>query len=252
MSFKFEIENKTIRQKKTKDQEDLFCSFIFCTPEWKHLEKYVIFWNKQGKSSIRYIGDGIKGQCPIPKSVLDDLYFHIQVYANDELFTHKIKIFSYEQKRPEHFYKHNNKKRMLNKFFESMENKIDNIVYEDNKLLIYSNNKLSKTIDIVDEQLLEKVLTNTAPDYIVDTALSPESNHPLANKVIYELLQTKMDLTSLSNVAFTGSYNDLVDVPEEFTPAQHNHNVEDINDFDDNVEESFDEFFDAIEQEFRF
>ena len=230
MSFNFEIENKLIIQKKSLNKEDLFCSFVFHTPEWKHLDKYAIFWNKEGKSSISYIGPKQKGQCPIPQMVLDDLFFYIQVYANDNILTNKLKIFTVDQKRPKH---HCKEKR---EFDVKQEDKIDNVVYEDNKLLFYANNKLVQTIDIIDEQLLQKVLANTAPEYIVDTVLSSTSNHPLANKTIYRLLQKKMDLNSLSSIAYTGSYNDLKDVPEEFPPMSHNHTTNDITDFDEAID----------------
>ena len=233
MSFNFEIENKLIIQKKSLNKEDLFCSFIFQTPEWKHLDKYVIFWNKEGKSSISYLGHKTKGQCPIPQMVLDDLFFYIQVYANDNIVTNKLKIFSVNQKRPKHHCEKEND-------IDVEESKIDNVVYEDNKLLFYSNNKLVQTIDIIDEQLLQKILENSAPEYIVDTTLSSTSSHPLANKTIYKLLQNKLDLKSLSSVAYSGSYNDLEDIPSEFPPEPHNHITNHITDFNEAVNENID------------
>ena len=59
-----------------------------------------------------------------------------------------------------------------------------------------------------------------------------------------------MDIDSLSNVAYTGSYNDLVDVPDEFNPKPHNHTARNIVDLDDNIETSFDEFIDILNREF--
>ena len=44
----------------------------------------------------------------------------------------------------------------------------------------------------------------------------------------------------LSNVAVSGSYTDLVDVPETFPPSQHDHLSEDILDFESNVEGDMD------------
>ena len=38
--------------------------------------------------------------------------------------------------------------------------------------------------------------------------------------------------STLADVAFTGSYNDLVDVPETFAPSPHHHNSEDIDDLE--------------------
>lgn len=247
MSFHFEVEDKILRQKKShthkKDLDNLFASFVFTTSEWKHLDKYVIFWNRKGKSTIRFLGKGTKTQCPIPKSVLNDLYFTIQIYANDNVFTQRLKVYLKED-IPEDgccpSYQH------LNKYFEEMEKKIDNIVYEDNKLLIYINNELVKSIDLVDGGLLQKIFAGGAPEYIVDMALSDNSDLPVANRVIYEALENKLDKTSLSAVAVTGSYNDLTDIPEEFTPAQHQHNINDIVDLDASLDDEVDDFIDKL------
>ena len=38
---------------------------------------------------------------------------------------------------------------------------------------------------------------------------------------------------TLADVAFSGSYNDLVDVPETFEPSAHTHNSQDIDDFEE-------------------
>ena len=40
-----------------------------------------------------------------------------------------------------------------------------------------------------------------------------------------EMLELRSEL---ADVAFSGSYNDLVDVPETFTPSQHGHSSKDI------------------------
>ena len=248
MNLKFEVEDKILKQKRShhlhhKDLDNLFCSFVFTTPDWKHLEKYVIFWNRKGKTTIRSLGKGMKTQCPIPSMVLNDLFFKMQVYANDNVHTQKIKVFTYDEvpikkdKDPVH---------LLNHFFEEMEKKIDNIVYDDNKLLIYVNNELVKSIDIVDERLLEKIMNGTAPQVIVDQVLSPDSEMAISNKAVYEALQNKLDKTSLSTVAQTGSYNDLVDVPTEFPPSSHTHVSEDISNLDETVEDDLENLIDCL------
>lgn len=101
MTLKFEINNNIIRKGHSDyipndDSGDLFASFVFNTKDWKHLEKYAIFWNRKGKSTIRYITDKSHGSCPVPHMALDDLYFYVQVYANDDMFTQKLKVYNYD------------------------------------------------------------------------------------------------------------------------------------------------------------
>ena len=247
MNLKFEVENEVLKYKKPhnnihKDLDGFFSSFVFTTPDWKHIDKYAIFWDKQGKSFIRYLGKGKIERCPTPKEVLNELYFFVQVYANDEMKTNKIKVFIYDD-IPEHHRKKCEKKE-LNEFFNT--HKIDNIIYDDNKLLIYADNCLIKSIDIIDEQLLSKIVTETAPQFIIDQALSEESEHPISNKVVYEALQEKVNVDSLSTVAFTGDYNDLINKPTALPVEGHTHESQDINNWEDTIEEDFNTFIDNL------
>lgn len=245
MTLKFEINNNIISKGHSDyipndDSGDLFASFTFNTKDWRHLEKYAIFWNRKGKSTIRYITDKSHGSCPVPHMALNDLYFYVQVYANDDMFTQKLKVYNYDCPsdinkgcpQDTHF---------LRKFIDTMDTKIDNIVYQNNKLLIYSNNKLLKEIDVIDEMLVEKVLTGRAPQAIVDMVLSNESENPVANKVIFDAMKTKVEREELSPVAFSGSFRDLKNIPLEFKPKEHTHYVEDVVDFDDEINEFLDE-----------
>ena len=250
MNLKFEVENMIIRQKKSSNHQqnnldNLFCSFVFTSPEWKFIEKYAIFWSRKGKSTIRYIGKGTKGQCEIPQMILNDLHFYIQVYANDDVKTQKLKVFTLQDipTQKKHGY---HEKNNLNDFFLQMEKKIDNIIYDDGKLLVYSNNRLIRSIDIVDDKLMARIISNIAPQLIVNIAISPDSDLPVSSKLVYHALQDKVDIASLSDIAFTGSYNDLIDVPNEFQPLPHTHISEDIENWDETIEEDLDDFIDSL------
>ncbi len=48
------------------------------------------------------------------------------------------------------------------------------------------------------------------------------------------------DNSDLSTVARTGSFNDLKDIPTEFTPSKHEHTTHDITDLDDDIDLDFD------------
>lgn len=246
MNFKFEVEDMILRQKKSSnhknDFDNLFCSFVFTTPEWKHIEKYAIFWNRKGKSTIRYLGKGVNERCELPEMVLNDLHFFVQVYANDDVFTQKLKVFTQKDvpiKEKKHDKKH------LNDFFSKMETKIDNIVYDDGKFLVYADNKLIKSIDVVDSKLIARILEGIAPQFIIDEAADSE-DLPISIKVIYRALREKVDVGDLAMVAFSGDYNDLENVPTTFTPSEHTHNSEDIIDLEDSVEQDFDDFLDDL------
>ena len=252
MNLKFEVEDMILRQKKSSnhkknDLDNLFCSFVFTTPEWKHIEKYAVFWNRKGKSTVRYLGRGISERCDLPNMVLNDLFFYVQVYANDEVQTQKTKVFVFEDvPTHESMKKERHKKKILNDFFKKMESKIDNIVYDDGKFLVYANNKLLQTIDVVDEALITRIVTGIAPQLVVDNAISEDSDLPVSSKLVYQALQNKVDISSLPPVALTGSFNDLTDIPEEFNPAPHMHQADDIENWDDSVEEDFDNFIDNL------
>ena len=253
MNFEFEVEDNILRQKnhhkKSKqDLDNLFCSFVFTTQNWKHIDKYAVFWNRKGKSTIRYISKGVKGTCELPEMVLNDLYFYVQVYANDNVLTQKLKVFALEDvpKKPKKG--HCKEKKELNDFFEKKGKGIDNIVYDNGKFLIYSNNQLIKTIDVVDEQLMARILNGITPSLIFDTATSESSDLPIACKLVYKALKEKVNLGDLSIVAFTGDYNDLDNIPSEFPSAPHTHITDDITDFDSSVEEDFDDFIDILIQ----
>lgn len=250
MNFNFEIEEKILRRKKPKrnlheDFENLFCSFVFTTPEWKHIDKYAIFWNRKGKSTIRYLGKNMRTKCPLPEMVLNDLHFFVQVYANDEVFTQKLKVYELKQV-PVDREKECRCKRDICKFVEKINDKIDNVVLENGELKFYSENTLVKVIEIVDDNLISRILTDIAPKLIVDTALSPNSELPVSSRLVYEALKTKVTIGSLSSVALTGSYSDLTDIPTEFNPSPHTHTKDDIEDFDASVDEDLDTFVEDL------
>lgn len=152
MTFKFEIDGKILRKKEhyhhKNEFNSLFCSFTFLTREWKHLDKYAIFWNKNGKSSIEYLGQKSKCKCPLPNFLKGASIFYVQVYANDTIYTSKIDVVTNFNALHE---EEECNKAMFNHFLEETSKKIEDIQYSDNRLLIYSNGELSKVVSIANE-----------------------------------------------------------------------------------------------------
>lgn len=243
MSLKFEIENMELKQRPSKKEDNLFCSFLFTTPEWKSVEKYAIFWNRQNKSTIKYLGTKRKATCPLPESLLSDLYFYVQIYSNESIQTKKVKVYTHTM--PDCYHKMKRKKDK-----KIAINGIDDIKYENNQLLLYANGNLQDTIDIIDDGLIQRVLSGFAPEFIIDTTLSPNSTNPLANKTIYLLLNKKIEKGELSPIAFSGSFNDLIDVPD-FAPLEHTHDSEDINDLENSIEPNLNNLLEILTNELK-
>ena len=57
---------------------------------------------------------------------------------------------------------------------------------------------------------------------IVDSTLSGSSTNAIQNKVVHTALASKANTADLATVATSGSYNDLENIPNQFTPETHN------------------------------
>jgi len=239
MYLSFEITNNKIKRKNIEDdyQEKNQCNFFFESKEWRYIEKYVIFWTEKNKSIIRYLGEGCNLACVIPEEI-DDI-FSIQVYATDNIKTNKIQIGTTRKEPQKECKKPIKKCNTTNIFYDiyqQLEQKIDSIKYVDNTFYIYSSNKLIKSVELYDKDLLKKLIEDQLIKLNVDSELSKESENPLQNKVIYEELNKKENSNSLSRVSRTGDYNDLNNKPNEFPPSKHTHSKEDLDDFDISVD----------------
>lgn len=239
MYLNFEITNDKIKRKNTEDdyQEKNQCNFFFESEEWRYIEKYVIFWTEKNKSIIRYLGEGCNLACSIPEEI-DDI-FSIQVYATDDIKTNKIQVGT-TRKEPQGKCKKPIKKcdttSIFYDIYQQLEQKIDSIKYVDNTFYIYSSNKLIKSVELYDKNLIKKLIEDQLIKLNVDSELSKDSENALQNKVIYEELNKKENSNNLSRVSRTGNYNDLNNKPKEFPPSKHTHSKEDLDDFDINVD----------------
>ena len=256
MNIEFEIINKKIRQKTNfKQKNDINCLFKFITSDWDSLEKYVIFWNNKGKSIIQSIGKNNESLCKVPDLILNEEYFSIQIYSDDNISTNKIKVDSFIEAE-DCFHKidiieEQSKEKNCNKCHEGIDENyiIDNVKYKHNKIFFYSDNKLIETIDIFDSELLNKIKSNLSLEVVVDDVLSENSNNPIANKAVYNALLEFLKISDLSTIALTGDYNDLKNIPTEFNPTHHNHVVVDVVDYEENINIDLNALLDALGDE---
>lgn len=233
----FEINNKKIERKNIEDdyENKSHICFYFKDKRWKRLEKYVIFWNKNNKSVIKYLGKGCKLQCKIPDELEE--VFSMQIYANDNFVTEKITIGRTldKKKRTRKVKKKFDPSDIFYDIYNQLEQKIDRIDYKDNVFSIYSSNKLIKQVDLFDKALIKKLIDEQLIEFNIDDELSLTSENPVQNKIITQELNKKQNIDSLPKVAKTGDYNDLKNIPDEFNPTHHNHIVVDVVDYEENI-----------------
>ena len=135
--------------------------------------------------------------CLVPQRIIDGGFFSLYISNNNNYKTNTISVTltnHYEKAQP--------KCNVISEIFEQIDAKIDDLVYDNYQIKCYSNGKLIDVIYLgnVDKEIIK--------DWVYD-----------------EMLELRSEL---ADVAFSGSYNDLVDVPETFTPSQHGHSSKDI------------------------
>lgn len=253
----FKISNKKIERKNIEDDytDKEHCCFYFKEHKWGKLEKYVIFWDENNKTTIKYLGKGQKIKCKIPETLNE--VFSIQVYANDDFKTNKITIGRIIEKKKKD--KHHDKNKKENRdpssifydIYSQLEQKIDRIDYKDNVFSIYSSNKLIKQVDLFDKTLIKKLIDEQLIEVNVDSSLSLTSKNPVQNKIITEELNKKQNSSSLPRVAITGDYKDLKNIPHEFNPTHHNHVVVDVVDYEENIDFDLGKLLDILNDEIR-
>lgn len=228
------IERKIIQGNQLECADPKICYFKFTTKEWGRKEKYVIFWTEKNKSIIKSLGSKCKAKINTPKDINSEK-FTIQVYINEDIKTNKYSIgIPFKDEKQEKQCIKPKTMGLIYEVYKQLDKKIDNILYIDNVLHIYSEDKLIKSIDLVNNELIEKILKGKI-DLSIDDELSLESKNAVENKVITEELNKKQNISELANVAQTGDYNDLKNIPSEFNPTHHNHIVVDVVDYEENI-----------------
>lgn len=160
MILQFKVQGKTLTkiscQESIKASDIYKCKFYLDEKTWKGLEIFVVFQNNFGYSKIVPLGKYAESlSCALPNRMVTNKYFKMFIYAKDSFHTNSIFVILSKsneiQKR---------KTTALTDLLKELENKIDNIIFEDNQLKCYANNRLIDTIyiDNVDEVLLNELI----------------------------------------------------------------------------------------------
>lgn len=255
-----------------KDKEHYKCIFYFAKEIWENKNIFVYFSDDNEHSENIFLGS-YKNMlsCIVPPIFLNNGYFYLYIMSEDEIKTNTIAItlknnFIPPKKKcftPSSFFKEieniacadeQQKCNIINTIFKEIDKKIDNVIYEDNQIKFYSNDILINTINIdnLDNDIIQtevQSFLNNLPTKIDNVVLSDDTIIYYGDNQI--ISQIPLKSTSLSEVAWSGKYNDLKNIPSKFPPTVHTHNTADINDYEENVDMDLNALLDFLSDEIR-
>lgn len=169
MLFEFKIYNKELI--KVNDRHvaniDTFnkCKFYFQKDVWNNREIFVTFITEYGYSQVIMLGKWAEVlSCTIPDIFLKGKYFKVFAYSKDSFKTNSLKIEINKNKCHTPKTKHHE---AIDYLIGELKTKIDNIIFEDNQLKCYSNDKLVDTIFInnIDEAFIREQINIVFKDF---------------------------------------------------------------------------------------
>lgn len=259
MIIEFEVHNQILERTDSQDivnkNKNIYkCRFTFEeNSEWIDANKFVIFTDGWGNSSTVHLGkEGNVLSCLIPDKVLRGSYFQVSVYAGDLVTTNNVSIAliqsGYNRENgftphpthhhpnryyhPAHHHHHDfcyDSEDIFVEIFDRLDNSIDSIIYNDNTLHLFCQDKLMESIylpfileseleglvnDLVTRFIATGLPTATtesdglfskedkakldsievgANNTVVDTVLDDESENPISNRAVTEALEGKED-----------------------------------------------------------
>ena len=191
MNLEFTVTNQIISRTDkniivAKSKNYVHCKFIFLTDDWGDEKKFAIFKDHKGRAYNVLLEND---ECTVPDDALKKDFFTVSVYSGDLITTNELVIIVIPSGYTKKICRASEgQKDVYVQAFEDINKKIDDIIYRDNILHIYKNNTLVRSINIFTDEVLDEL-----------------------GKLI-EIPEQ-----------FSGSYNDLTDIPETFPVEQHTH-----------------------------
>ena len=217
MELKFKITNQLLKRK---DKEEIvqkcrnliIASFTF-SDEWNDQDKFVIFKDSHDRTTTMRLGKTLVETCVVPSGVLKGRYFTVSVYAGDLITTNAVTIYllnsTYENQRSCHNPRHRHyEKDIFVEIFESLESKVDDIVFSDDSLQFWGNDELIQSISL------------------------PYANETSINSWMAE---TNAQLETIND-----SIEEIEGQLGLKSDIGHSHSKDDIVDFDDEIDENID------------
>lgn len=243
MDLEFTVTNQILKKVETEEELELYnynynqynCIFTFNNDEnslWNDVDKFVIFRDSWDNTCTVHLGEEDTCECLIPSSMLNGNYFRIAIYGGDLVSTNSVSIpllmSGYiDPNNPDyiHSWVYGVQKDIFVEIFNHINTTLNSISYEDKCLNLYSKNGLIESIYL---------------PFVTEAETSTIARH-VAEEYFGNL--------QLSEVAWSGDYEDLLNVPSEFTPKHHEHMIVDVVDYDDNIDIDLNTLLDLLGDE---
>ena len=224
MILEFSVDDDILRRNNTTtvlDQSTDYykCKFYPKREIWQGENMSATFMNDLGYIETVGLGECTDLlACLIPERIASGGYFNFYISSDEHKKTNTVSVAL-----TNHYTKAEEKCNVVSEIFAHIDEKIDDLVYENYQIKCYSNGILKDVI----------YLGNIDED------------------IIHDLVHTEIEAfkSTLADVAFSGSYDDLVDVPESFIPSPHTHQSTDLTDFEDMSEDIADDILSALKNE---
>lgn len=158
MILNFKIQGKILTkinyQDPTKTSNMYKCKFYFDEKTWKGLEIFAVFINNVDNAKIVPLGKYTESMsCALPNHVRRHKYFKLFIYAKDRFQINTITVIPSKTCTTQ-----TKKTTALNDILDKLNQKIDNIIYDENQLKCFANETLVDTIyiDNVDKDIIEE------------------------------------------------------------------------------------------------
>ena len=208
---------------------------------WNGVDKFVIFSDNWDNVCRVHLGEEDVCECLVPSSMLNSSYFRVAVYGGDLVSTNNVAIpllmSGYiDPSNPD--YLHNWVYGVQNDIFVEIFNKINarvhHIIYADKSLYLYTERELLESVYLpfvtTDESI--SIVRSLVEEYF--------------GTIPFDIIE---NLNNLSSVAWSGDYEDLENIPSEFTPKHHEHLVSEVTDYEDKVNLDFNNLLDLLVDE---
>ena len=262
MDLEFEIDNQILKRTDTetlfnKDYDNYTCNVTFTETD-DSVDKFIIFTDGWNNKITIHLTEDENYSCPLPNRMLRGSLFKVTVY-DGELKTNQLTIplsfksypktenntelveddYEYDAHtgvvidcpKPIPYPHHHsgcddgvicntNEVDVFLEIYNTLRTLINRVEYNDKEVLFYNDNTLIETVSLpfLTKNEIQRLITQ----YIEEDLLN---NLPIASSSQQGLLSAsdKEKLDNLSNVALTGDYNDLNNIPLSFNPSPHNH-----------------------------
>ena len=283
MDLEFEITNQVLKRIDNqevcnKDYNNYSCNFFFEETN-DDVDKFIIF--KDGWNNTITIHLDETQSCPVPNKMLMGSFFKVYVYIG-ELKTNAVSIplnyltfpkHSCDETDVDDSYEYDNHNEIIDdcpklhhydcddadkcvtnevdafiEIFNTLDTLFDRVEYNDKEIFFYNKDNLIETISLPFLTFAE--IRQLIQNYVAEDLLT---NLPNATSNQHGLLSAsdKEKLDNLSNVALTGNYTDLMNIPSEFNPSHHHHIVEDVTDYEDTFNHDLNLILDLLSDEIR-